>query len=221
MLFPTFVSILSMIIKKPKEAFIIILLCVSISLGYMYHKKEKEADYLKLKNVDLSEKLSSKVSIKDGEITIIGRDANGNPVGLLFEAPAEGGIDILDPKDGEDVDRLRGLDRFTHRDYEVPGTSGTIVRVKIAGLCFKPGFGAFYDTKGLKGAIDVKIVFWKRFSAILWASTKYGGAAISRHIDDFFPKKITPKNVEVTLFGGIEYKNPENKQLFLGFRSNF
>ena len=96
-----------------------------------------------------------------------------------------------------------------------------VVVVKVSGFAFKPGFGAFYDGEGLKGEIDLKFAYWRRFSAILWASTQYGGLGVTRHVDDFFPKKIAPRNVEFAIFGGLEYGNPENKAIFLGFRSNF
>lgn len=211
--------ILKFIIEKPREAIIIILLILLGILSYKYHLKERKIQELIVKRGELTEKLKSRITIKNDKVIIVYKDKKEIAKKKIIDVPPEGKVDIYTPKEGEKVDKLKILEKITIKEFEIPESSGTIVRAKIGGLTFKPGFGIIYNfsSKNLLGELDFKFIYYRRWSTMLFVSKEFGGVSISRHIDDM----IFFKNVEVAIFYGVLFENMKKTQIGIGLRSNF
>ncbi len=109
---------------------------------------------------------------------------------------------------------------ITHRDYAVPGSS-IVVRQRIAGLTFKPGLGVFWHDDALNAAIDLKLLFYRKIGVGVWASKEYGGLYLSRRLNDILPKKISPKNLEFTVYLAVRYRDTDERLARIGFRTNW
>lgn len=88
------------------------------------------------------------------------------------------------------------------------------VIIKDRGLTSRLGGGMVYAGEFLP-LIDLKVGFWRRYSATLGITPRFGGMGVSRHVDDFTPFT----NLEVVGLAGVDWSG--DLRLGLGLRTNF
>ena len=169
--------------------FIEILLVVALLIaGWMYRRQERALADAKTQYGKLADDFKSQLTAKEGEIQILIRK-NGKVESHTIFVPGEGGFIVVTT-----TVAVEGLSVIPP-GYHIDMGDGTIVFIKDKGLCFKPGVGFEYGSKGLQARIDAKVAYWKRYSGLVGGS-KYGiGIGVSRHLDDVFWFK--PRGIEV------------------------
>lgn len=85
------------------------------------------------------------------------------------------------------------------------------------GFTCRLGYGVLYNGKFLP-EIDIKWVYWGRWSLKTGATKEFVDIGVSRHLDDLIPY-IKPRNVEAQIIVGKRYDGPYT--IAAGARSNF
>ena len=188
----------------------LVLVAAILVTGWMYNRKTAELRQAELKAGQLADGLQSQIRLKDGQLEVLRRKADGTVSSETTYVPPEGYITIKET-DLKDLrtryeELLRKLATATDPDEikrlkaEIDRILGTLknptvtVEVKDKGFCLRPGIAMEYGGMGLQLRGDLKLAYWKRYSAEVGGS-KYGlDISASRHLDDILWGK--PQNLE-------------------------
>ncbi len=174
-----------------KNTAIYIVLAVIIAwLSWSKNRLNNTITELNVKNKSLAEDVKLKV---DGR-TVVYRDREKI---VTVYVPAEGGLIVKKPDDKGNV----------------------VVVIKNKGFTARPGIGLFYDGK-VNGGLDLKLIYWDRYSMGLGSSLDSPYVWLSRHVDDLVPI-LHPQNVEFSIGYGKPYANFSNSLGIIGIRTNF
>lgn len=88
------------------------------------------------------------------------------------------------------------------------------VVVKDRGFTSRLGGGVVYAGEFLP-MVDIKWVYWRRYSATVGITSRFGGIGLSRHLDDFAPFS----NLEAIVMAGPSWRG--SPMFAAGLRSNF
>ena len=88
------------------------------------------------------------------------------------------------------------------------------VVVKDHGWTFRPGGGTIYSARFLP-EVDVKLVYWKRYSFLAGINSEFAGVGAARHVDDLIPFH----NLEIFGLGGHSWHG--TFRFGIGIRTNF
>lgn len=175
---------------------IVFVIGLAICFSYIY-KNNEEA----LNNYDhavsmLGSKYRKVVHVSGNKVSIVYK-VKEKVVEKIVYLPPEGNVVISDPNDiNQDVN----------------------VVVQDKGFTIRPGFGLMYNFKSISPELDLKLAYYKRYSAGVYGSMFSSGVFFSRHLDDVLPFKAT--NVELFIgYGFLRYGQGDNKSI--GIRTNF
>ena len=163
-----------------KINFILIMLCLSLSLRIIYlNNKNNE---LIGNNTELSEKLKSQIIITKEKIVYKYRDGD-NAKEKNFYVPSEGSIEIITPKDNENVKPSK-IDNLFNQIIEQ--TDGSLIMIQNKGFCLAPEISANYS-KEFEAGLQLRLLYWNRYNAGIGITHKetvfiYG----SRNLSDIF-----------------------------------
>ena len=182
--------------------------------GWMYNRKERELDRVNAEHATLAANLQAQITIRDNTIKILRRKPDGTVTSHQVYVPNEGGsiithstqpahgASIVNPPPGNPVDVGNGI----------------IVFIKDKGFTIRPGFGFDFDGIKLRPYLDVKLIYYKRYSATAGGSSGGLGVTVSRHLDDIL--FFHPQNVEFYLHYRV-IRLGTGAQGSFGLRSNF
>jgi len=182
------------------------------------------------KTIILKDNLKAQIVVGNRELTFIYKDADGKIQKIVREIPREGRIEI-ELADGKLKKNLlqnpltTGLDSikdiFTGGKIEFGEGDGT-VKVIDRGFTHKLGFGMWYDGnydgKIISPALDLKLLYFKRYGFGLGSSINAPFVFLSRYADDFTFGIF--ENVEMGLGYGKPYSNFQDSLFMLGMRMN-
>lgn len=144
----------------------------------------KQNEDLRGKTAELSEQLKSQTIITKEKIVYKYRDSEGKPKEQSIYIPSEGSVNIITPKDNENV-KPSTLDNFFNTIIDQ--NDGSVIMIQNKGFCLAPEIAAIYS-KELEVAIQVRLLYWNRYNAGIGFGHKdtlfiYG----SRIISDILP----------------------------------
>jgi archaellum component FlaG (FlaF/FlaG flagellin family) len=203
---------------------VIVILTILVIFTFIHKLKDQSKNDILYKSGTLAEELAMNVEVLQNRVNITYRSTGSSQViTQRVYVPSEGKVTVTQLKPGVEVSVLTKKRSLTHTQFEVPGTSGTIVDIQDAGFTFKPGMGIIYDFTDTKllGSFDIKFLYYKRVSLLTFTTLEDGGLEASYHIDQFFPEKMSPYNIEFTTSYGIDYKDLSRKRFGVGLRVNF
>lgn len=181
-------------VRRPKEA-AILLLAALLALTFWRLKRERgHAQELAAKLEGLPPDTKQVVTIYRDRVVTKMRDG---PTKIEYRdryLPPEGRVEIVTKIDQPD------------RPPEVV--------IKDRGFTRRLGGGVVYAGEILP-LIDLKVGYWRRYSATVGVTPRFGGLGLSRHIDDFTPFG----NLEFLGMWGVDWSS--KSRLGLGFRINF
>ena len=141
-----------------KINFILIMLCLFLSLRIIYlNSKNNE---LIGNNTELSEKLKSQIIITKEKIVYKYRDED-NAKEKNFYVPSEGSIEIITPKDNENVKPSK-IDNLFNQIIEQ--TDGSLIKIQNKGFCLAPELGVNYS-KEFEASLQLRLMYWNRYNA--------------------------------------------------------
>ena len=180
-------------IRRPKDA-AVILLALLLALTFWRLKRERgRAQELAAKIEGLPPDTKQVVTIYRDRVVTKWRDLTKIEYRDRY-LPPEGKVEVVTKVDHPD------------RPPEVV--------VKDRGFTRRLGGGIVYAGEFLP-LIDLKVGYWRRYSATVGITPRFGGLGVSRHIDD-----VTPfGNLEFLGMGGVDWSG--KPRLGLGFRINF
>lgn len=140
---------------------IIILLALIAFLSLRVVYLDKQNTTLRGKTAELSEQLKSQTIITKEKIVYKYRDREGKPKQQEYYVPSEGSIEIITPKENEDI-KPTIIDNFFNTIVEQ--TDGSLIKIQNKGLCFAPEFGII-SSKELEAAFQLRLLYWNRYNA--------------------------------------------------------
>ena len=172
--------------------------------------------------------LKSRITLLNNQVSVVVRE-NGELKKRVIYVPTEGGVDVQNFGDTTKTAGTTGgllggwwqkfKDFFSGQRIDTPG--GTVL-VRDRGLTAKPGFGIFWDggynDRAAVPALDLKLLFWKRWSAGLGSTLNAPYVWGSRHLDDLTFGIVA--NTEFSIGYGKPYNDFEKSLLMLGLRTN-
>lgn len=182
------------IIRRPHEAAIILLALLVTVLYWQLRRETGRADRLTAKIEGLPPDTKQTVTIYRDRVVTKWRDG---PTKIEYRdryLPPEGHIEVVSK-----VDQPEKLPE---------------VVVKDGGFTKRLGGGLVYSGK-LLPMVDIKFVYWRRYSLTVGITPGFGGIGLSRHIDDFTPFK----NIESLAMLNINWHGAHH--LCFGVRLNF
>jgi len=221
--------------QNKKTAFYISLIIFIALLCKCNHDKSIKIEQLTTEKNGLAEKLKAKVTSGNGEVKIVYRDKEKIITRIQY-LPPEGFVTV-ETLNKEKQGQKNFLDKLKEKissnatlkdikDFVFRTTIDTgdeIIVVHDRGFCFRPGFFLNYDGQynnyPLNAGIDVKLIFFQRWSSGLSTTLEYPGVFISRHVDDL--SLGICKNLEIAIIYGKPYKEFDKNILGIGFRSNW
>lgn len=181
-------------VRRPKEA-AIILLTALLAITFWRLKRERyHAQELAAKLEVLPSDTKQIITISKDHIITKWRDG---PTKIEYRdryLPPEGKVDVITKLDAPD------------RPPEV--------MIQDRGFTRRLGGGVVYAGEFLP-LVDLKVGFWKHYSATVGVTPRFGGLGVSRHIDDLTPFG----NLEILGMGGVDWSG--DLRLGMGLRSNF
>jgi len=220
---------------KNKQTALIIALVAALMISSKCNndkslKLENELATATGKTIILKDNLKAELVIENGKLIFIYKDANGKIQRIVKEIPKEGKIEI-ELADGKLKKNLfknplnTGLDSlkdfFTGGKIEFGDGDGT-VQVVDRGLTRKLGFGMWYDGnydgKIISPALDIKLLYFKRYGLGLGSTLNSPFFYISRYADDFTFGIF--ENVEFGVGYGKPYLDFQSDLFMLGLRMN-
>lgn len=140
---------------------IIILLALIAFLSLRVVYLDKQNTTLRGKTAELSEQLKSQTVITKEKIIYKYRDIEGKPKQQEFYVPSEGSIEIITPKENENIkpDKIDGL--FNNI---IEQTDGSIIKIQNKGFCFAPELGAIWS-KEFEASLQLRLMYWNRYNA--------------------------------------------------------
>lgn len=167
-----------------------------LSLLYIYKNNEQALSGYESAIASLGKKYKKVVYISNNNVKIVYKDKE-KIVEKIVYLPPEGNVIIKDPIKPEDE---------------------VVVSIKNKGFTLRPGFGLSYNFNKLYPELDLKLLYYSRYSSGAMIDFSGIGIFVSRHIDDFMP--FSAQNVEV--FAKYNIKSFKDNNLFsIGIRSNF
>lgn len=140
---------------------IIILLALIAFLSLRAVYLDKQNTTLKGKTAELSEQLKSQTIITKEKIVYKYRNSDGKPQQQEYYVPSEGSIEIITPKENEDI-KPTIIDNFFNTIVEQ--TDGSLIKIQNKGFAFAPEFGIIYS-KELEAAFQLRLLYWNRYNA--------------------------------------------------------
>jgi hypothetical protein len=182
--------------------------------GWLYNKKEAELAAAKAEYGTLAANLQNQITIRDNTIKILNRRKDGKVTTVTVYLPSEGGSTVTHstvPAQGTVIVK------------PPPGTpidlgNGTIVYIQDRGFTARPGFGLDFDGFKARPYLDMKLVYFKRYSAAVGGTTGGLGVTASRHLDDIL--FFHPQNVEFFVHYRV-LRLGNGSAASIGIRSNF
>lgn len=160
---------------------------------------------LRGKTAELSEQLKSQTIITKEKIVYKYRDTEGKPKQQEFYVPSEGSIEIITPKENEDIKpgKIEGL--FNNI---IEQTDGSIIKIQNKGFAFAP-LGSVFYSGNIEYALQVRLLYWNRYSTGMGYSDKNTlFIFIDRHLSDIL--NFT-KNTSIQLIYGRNLKLKESR----------
>ena len=181
-------------VRRPKDAAIILLAMLLAMLFWRFNRERVRAQELTAKLEGLPPNTKHLVTIYRDRVVARWKDGPTKVQYIDRYLPPEGHVEILIAEDAP------------QKPPEVA--------IKDRGFTARLGGGVVYAGKFVP-LVDVKLAYWKRYSLSLGITPQFGGAGISRHIDDFTPFH----NLEVIGLGGVGWQGA--RRLAIGLRTNF
>lgn len=162
---------------------IIILLALIAFLSLRVVYLDKQNTTLRGKTAELSEQLKSQTIITKEKIVYKYRDSDGNPRQQEYYVPSEGSIEIITPKDNENVKPSK-IDNLFNQIIEQ--TDGSLIKIQNKGFCLAP-MGSIFYSKEIEYAVQVRLMYWNRYSSGIGYSDKTTlFIFVDRHLSDIF-----------------------------------
>ena len=187
---------LKALLLKPRLLLELLMVVSIIITGWLYNRKTQELLDAKAQYGQLAESLKEQITIRNNQIEILRRGKDGTVQRELVYLPPEGWYRFITPLDG----------------------SAPVIKIKDKGFTCRPGFGGAYGSYGFSGILDLKLAYFKRYSAGVNANTHMAGVFVSRHLDDIIWGH--PANAEVFIGYGL-LRGAGVQPISAGVRSNF
>lgn len=159
---------------------------------------EQQNHELTKNNAETIDDLKKKLKFDNNDLAVL-RFENGRLIALTRNKPgstvSNESVPYI-PPEGHATGRLTVTNTIT-------GDVKVEITIKDKGFTFKPGIGVLYSGK-IMPEIDIKWVYWKRWSIKTGATLEFVDAGISRHVDDY-PFMSLFKNLEVQVVAGWQY----------------
>lgn len=159
---------------------IIILLALIAFLSFRVVYLNNQNIALRGKTAELSEQLKSQTIITKEKIIYKYRDTEGKPKQQEFYVPSEGSIEIITPKENENIKpgKIEGL--FSNI---IEQTDGSLIKIQNKGFAFAPELGAIWS-KEFEATLQLRLMYWNRYNAGIGVGHKetifiYGSRNIS------------------------------------------
>lgn len=181
-------------VRRPKDAAIILLAALLTLTFWRFNRERGRAQELAAKIEGLPPDTKQVVTIYRDRVVTKLRDG---PTKIEYRdryLPPEGHVEIVTKVDQ-------------------PEKSPEVV-IKDRGFTRRLGGGVIYSGEPLP-LIDLKLAYWRYYSATVGVTPRFGGIGLSRHIDDFTPFR----NLEIDGIAGLGWHG--NLRLGLGLRTNF
>lgn len=188
-----------------KNVLIVVLLLAAVVLAQQNSSLRED----RAMSAQEASEMAKKLKMKDTEVL---RLRQRGPVTVWLTRTVPGGevsgerAPYIPPEGGADVSA----------EIMPDGTPKVTVKVKDKGFTARMGYGLIYSEK-LYPEIDLKLFYYKRFSAKVGTTSKFLTGGVSRHIDDFV-RWLKWHNVEVQGVLGYEFEGKLRPGL--GIRSN-
>ncbi len=180
--------------NKSIAGYIILIIIISF-LSWKNNRNEIKISELSITKGELEERLKNQTVITNNKIVYRDKDKV-----VIRYLPSEGRVVVNETKDGK-----------------------TEVIVKNRGLTIKLGAGILYsgnyENVSFNPTLDLKLLYWNRYSGGIGSSLNYPFLYFSRHIDDLTMGQF--KNIELMLAYGKPYAEFEKSILGIGVRGNF
>lgn len=192
----------------------VLMVAALLVAGWAYNRKERQLEATNAQHAELAANLQAQITMRDNTIKILRRRPDGTVTTHTVYVPGEGGATVThstQPAQGSSVVKPPS-------GTPVDVGNGIIVYVKDRGFTSRPGFGFDYDGVKMRPYLDMKFIYFKRYSMAAGGSSGGLGVTVSRHLDDvlFFH----PQNVEFYLHYRV-LRMGGGSQGSLGLRSNF
>lgn len=140
---------------------IIVLLALIAFLSFRVVYLNNQNIALRGKTAELSEQLKSQTVITKEKIVYKYRDTEGKPRQQEFYVPSEGSIEIITPKENQDIKPSK-IDGLFNNIIEQ--TDGSIIKIQNKGFAFAPEAGFIYS-KEFEATLQLRLMYWNRYNA--------------------------------------------------------
>jgi hypothetical protein len=181
-------------VQRPKDAAILLLALLLALMLWRFGRERQNSRELAAKIAGLPPNVQQMVTVYRDHIVTKWRDG---PAKINYRdryLPPEGHVEIVTKVD----------------QPEKPPE----VVIKDRGFTRRLGGGVVYAGEILP-LVDLKVGYWRRYSATVGITPRFGGLGVSRHIDDFTPFG----NLELFGMGGVDWSGAP--RLGFGLRTNF
>lgn len=139
---------------------IIILLALIAFLSFRVVYLNNQNIALRGKTAELSEQLKSQIVITKEKIIYKYRE-NDKAKEKNIYIPSEGKVDIITPKENENIKlgKIEGL--FSNI---IEQTDGSLIKIQNKGFCFAPELGAIWS-KEFEATLQLRLMYWNRYNA--------------------------------------------------------
>jgi len=188
------IKLFGFVIRRPHEAAIILLALLVAVLYWQLRRETGRSEQLTTKIEGLPPDTKQTVTIYRDRVVTKWRDG---PTKIEYRdryIPPEGHVEVVSKVDQ-------------------PNTSPEVV-VKDRGFTRRLGGGLVYSDK-LLPLVDIKFVYWRRYSLTVGITPGFGGIGLSRHIEDFTPFQ----NLELQCIAGLGWD--ADLHFGIGLRTNF
>ncbi len=177
---------------------ITVYILLALTIMFMYHHVVSLKNNIFQLKGNIEELKKNQIAIINGN-EVISKDKNGKP--KKEYVPREGQVII----------------------EKNPLTNDVIIKVKNKGLTSKIGASFIYDgnynDQIIKPALDMKLLYWNRYSSGIGTTWDSPFLFVSRHLDDLIPV-IKPENIELELIYGRNYNDFGHSVFGIGLRTN-
>ena len=166
------------VVRRPKDAAIILMALFLAILFWRFNRERVRAQELTAKIEGLPPNTRQVVTIYRDRVVAKWRDGPTSVQYVDRYLPPEGRVEIVTKVDQ-------------------PGKPPEVV-IKDRGFTARLGGGVVYAGEVLP-LVDLKVGYWRRYSATVGVTPQFGGFGFSRHLDDFTPFS----NLELVGMGGL------------------
>lgn len=181
-------------VRRPKDAAVILLALILVLMFWRLKRERSHVHELATKLEGLPPDTKQVVTIYRDRIRIVTKES---PTEIVYQdryLPPEGHVEVVTK-----VDQL-----------EKPPE----VMVKDRGFTKRLGVGLVYSGR-LLPELDIKIIFYKRYSLVVATTYEFAGPGVSRHVGDFTPFE----NLEILGLVGLSWQS--KPRFGIGLRTNF